>query len=270
MSDDAKPVETVPARRRGAVFVPMVLVVIALFLAAAAWVTASEAIAPVPVRPRTAQNPPTRTAAPAPRPQDGSAAMFRSDPTRIHIPDLGVDAPLIPVRLGSTGTLQPPASDDRNLAGWYDGGISPGEIGTALVVGHLDTRTGPAVFYRLSALTPGQTVALDRRDGQTAVFTIDAVEDYPKTDFPSSRVYQPATRSELRLITCAGPFDREHGGYQDNTVVYAHLTAIRCCHTDTAHPHGPTALTGLPAPAVATLGVTAGSRSPTLSASPVA
>ncbi|MEW1913858.1 class F sortase, partial [Kitasatospora sp. NPDC085895] len=227
MPSDANPVETVPARRQGAVFVPMVLLVIALLLAATAWVTVSEANAPVPIRPRAAQNPPARTAAPAPQPQGAPAALVRSDPTRIRIPDLGIDAPLIPVRLDSTGTLQPPASDDRNLAGWYDGGISPGEIGTALVVGHLDTRTGPAVFYRLSTLAPGQTVALERRDGQTTVFTIDAIETYPKTDFPSNRVYQPATRPELRLITCAWPFDRERGGYQDNTVVYAHLTAVQ-------------------------------------------
>ena len=110
------------------------------------------------------------------------------------------------------------------LGGNYAAGPSPGEIGTAVLAGHADTPRGTAVFFRLATLTPGQTITIEREDGHTAHFTIDAVESHPKDAFPSNRVYAPANRPELRLITCGGAFLRDRGGYQDNTVVFAHLT----------------------------------------------
>ncbi|GAA2834082.1 hypothetical protein GCM10010441_68270 [Kitasatospora paracochleata] len=93
--------------------------------------------------------------------------------------------------------MPPPASDDRNIAGWYADGTTPGETGTAVIVGHLDTRQGIAAFYRLSTLAPGQTAIVQRGDGSTAVFSIDAVRTYPKSAFPTDHVYKPTGRPEL-------------------------------------------------------------------------
>ncbi|GAA2841904.1 hypothetical protein GCM10010441_77500 [Kitasatospora paracochleata] len=113
--------------------------------------------------------------------------------------------------------------------------------GSAVIVGHLDTRQGTAVFYRLSTLSPGQTITIERTDGSTATFLIDDIQNYPKTAFPTDHVYQTTGRPELRLITCAWPYDRTHGGYQDNTVIYAHLIEQR---PQPAGPAEPEASTG--------------------------
>lgn len=122
--------------------------------------------------------------------------------------------------------LTTPPVDKPNLAGWYEGGPSPGEAGTAVVVGHLDTRTGPAVFAGLSTLKPGRLVEARRADGRTAVYTVDAVRVYEKSRFPSQEVYGARKRPELRLITCGGVYDRQ-SGYKSNVVVFAHLTKTR-------------------------------------------
>ncbi|RAJ45341.1 sortase family protein [Kitasatospora sp. SolWspMP-SS2h] len=170
--------------------------------------------------------PPPAPAATTPAPDDpattGAPGMPRADPTRLRIPLLGIDTTLIPLALGPDGTLQPPPLDQGATAGWYAAGTSPGETGTAIVTGHVDTPAGPAVFHPLSLLTPGATLTVDRADRTTATFTVDRVTNYPKTDIPDE-VYAPAAHPELRLITCGGTFDRAHGGYQDNTVAYAHL-----------------------------------------------
>ncbi|GLW59504.1 class F sortase [Kitasatospora phosalacinea] len=149
--------------------------------------------------------------------------MPRAEPIRLRIPSLGIDTALLPLGLGPDGALQPPPLGQGGTAGWYAAGTSPGEKGTAIVTGHVDTPDGPAVFYPLSQLTPGATVTVERADHTTATFTVDRVTNYPKTNVPDE-VYAPATRPELRLITCGGAFDRTRGGYQDNTVAYAHLT----------------------------------------------
>ncbi|MEU3875729.1 MULTISPECIES: class F sortase [Streptomyces] len=147
-------------------------------------------------------------------------------PTRVRIPAVQVDAPLVPLGLEADGTLASPPEDDRNLAGWYAGGTAPGAAGTAVVAGHVDTGSGPAVFYSLGALKKGDTVEIAREDARTAVFTIDAIEVYDKADFPSERVYGATNRAELRLITCGGGFSQEAGAYLGNVVVYAHLTGV--------------------------------------------
>jgi sortase (surface protein transpeptidase) len=100
-----------------------------------------------------------------------------------------------------------------------------------VIVGHLDTRTGPAVFAGLSTLKPGGLVETLRADGRTAVYTVDAVRQYEKARFPSQEVYGARKRPELRLITCGGVYDRQSGGYQSNVVVFAHLTRT----TEPAH-----------------------------------
>lgn len=154
------------------------------------------------------------------------APLAASAPVRLRIPAIRVDAPVTEVGLDGQRRLEPPKAADRDLVGWYRGGVSPGETGTAVTVGHVDNRQGPAVFYRLGLLRPGHTVEVLRRDGRWAVFTVDAVRSYSKAAFPDAEVYSAASRPELRLLTCGGRYDRR-SGYQANTVVFAHLTATR-------------------------------------------
>ncbi|MFC8718636.1 class F sortase [Kitasatospora sp. NPDC057198] len=167
--------------------------------------------------------PPPAAAAPASAPTTADArSLPRAAPIRLRVPSLGIDTALLPLALAPDGTLTPPPPEQGDTAGWYAAGTSPGEKGTAIITGHVDTPDGPAVFYPLSRLRPGAAVTVDRADGTTAAFTVDRVVNYPKAAVPDE-VYAPAARPELRLITCGGPFDRTRGGYQDNTVVYAHL-----------------------------------------------
>lgn len=150
-------------------------------------------------------------------------ALPPSPPLRIRIPSIRVNAPLIGLGLTESGSLDVPPGDDKNLAGWYEAGTTPGETGTAIVAGHVDTTEGPAVFYDLGVLRKGNTIEVDRRDGSVAVFTVDAVEVYSTKNFPDDKVYGAANRPELRVITCGGDYSRTTG-YQGNVVVFAHLT----------------------------------------------
>lgn len=148
-------------------------------------------------------------------------------PTRVRIPAIHVNAPLTGLALESGRHLAAPPANDRNLAGWYRDGTSPGVVGTAVIAGHVDTRQGPAVFYSLGALKKGDTVSVDRTDGQSAVFTVDGVEAYDARAFPDEKVYGASARAELRLITCGAGFDKRHNRYLGNVVVYAHLTGVQ-------------------------------------------
>jgi hypothetical protein len=149
-----------------------------------------------------------------------------SVPTSVRIPSIKVNAPLLGLRLNGDGHLDTPPVSKPNQAGWYRNGPSPGSPGNAIMAGHADTRSGPAVFYRLGLLRPGDKVEVVRQDRRTAVFTIDAVRIYPRTDFPDTDVYGPTERPELRIITCGGKYDKK-SGYSDNVVVFAHLTSTR-------------------------------------------
>ncbi|MFE9773405.1 class F sortase [Streptomyces sp. NPDC005931] len=148
-----------------------------------------------------------------------------SDPVRLRIPAIGVDAPLTRLTLDGKGALRPPPADKPALAGWYGDGTSPGSVGTAVTTGHVDTPAGPGVFYRLGVVAKGDTVQITRADRRTAVFTVDAVELYDKETFPDEKVYGSSRRAELRVITCGGDY-AEGTGYQGNVVVYATLTAV--------------------------------------------
>ncbi|WP_230396482.1 class F sortase [Streptomyces blattellae] len=159
-------------------------------------------------------------------PQSAASPLPPSPPDRIRIPSLRVNAPLMGLRLTKTGSLDVPPAGEKNLAGWYEAGTTPGETGTAIVAGHVDNADGPAVFYGLGAVKKGSTVEVDRRDGGVAVFTVDAVEVYAAKDFPDKKVYGAANRPELRVITCGGGYSRATG-YQGNVVVFAHLTGSR-------------------------------------------
>lgn len=153
----------------------------------------------------------------------GTPAMSASPPTLIRIRTIRVEARVIPIALDTAGHLQPPPPDDNNIVGWYRGGVTPGQNGTAVMAGHVDNKHGLSVFYSLGRLHPGAEVEIERKDRTTAVFTIDAVESYPKDHYPDDKVYRAAGRSELRLITCGGRFSKKTG-YLDNVVAYAHLT----------------------------------------------
>lgn len=166
--------------------------------------------------------PVARSVRPAPPPR----FLPRSRATALAIPYLDVDAPVMPLRLGHDRRMPAPPDDDPKRVGWYADGPSPGEQGTAVAVGHLDTMTGPAVFAGLDELKPDHLIEVRRADGRTAVYTVDAVKTYEKAHFPDREVYGARGRPELRLITCGGNYDRRTG-YASNTVVFAHLTVIR-------------------------------------------
>ncbi|MFF9341215.1 class F sortase [Streptomyces sp. NPDC014773] len=178
----------------------------------------------------TATSPPQPLAADAPAPAapppPACAPLPASAPLSVAIPALGVDAPLTRVGLDADGWLEAPPPEHPGRAGWYAGSVTPGEPGTAVLAGHVDTPAGPAVFHALGALTRGRTVEVRRADGRTAVFTVHAVEVVPKDDFPADRVYASTRAPELRVITCGGPYTRATG-YAGNVVVSARLTAVR-------------------------------------------
>jgi hypothetical protein len=144
-------------------------------------------------------------------------------PVRLVIPAIGVATPLLRLGLEADGSMAVPA--DFGRAGWFAGGPAPGQVGPAVIAGHVDSRTGPAVFYRLRELRPGQAVLVERADGTRLRFVVSEARSYPKASFPTGAVFGPVGSPELRLITCAGDFDRARGSYRDNLVVFAHLAA---------------------------------------------
>ncbi|WP_405621093.1 class F sortase [Streptomyces sp. NBC_01511] len=167
---------------------------------------------------------------PMPRPA-GEAARAApplpgSTATRIRIPSVRVDAPLTRVALDTQGWIDAPPADRPELAGHFRGSVTPGEQGTSVIVGHVDTAEGPAVFYDLGRLAKDSRVEVTRADGTTAVFTVYGVEAFTKRDFPATGVYRPTGAPELRLITCGGAFT-EKTGYQGNIVAFARLTETR-------------------------------------------
>jgi sortase (surface protein transpeptidase) len=113
--------------------------------------------------------------------------------------------------------------DRRNEAGWYRDGPTPGQFGPAVLVGHVDTRTGPAVFKQLGDLRPGARIEIARQDGQVGVFEVNSVEEFHKDHLPPDRVYGDFSRPGLRLITCGGDWVGGNLGYADNIVVFASL-----------------------------------------------
>ncbi|MFD5257990.1 class F sortase [Streptomyces bobili] len=153
-------------------------------------------------------------------------ALPFSEPDRVRIPAIRVDAPVMQVGLDTDGWVGAPPAEDPNLAGWFTGAVSPGEKGTAVVVGHVDNTQGPAVFYGLGALKKGNHVEVARRDGKTAVFEIYGVEVFEKNNFPGDRVYASKGSPELRVITCGGGFSKANG-YDGNVVAFARLIEVR-------------------------------------------
>ncbi|WP_327246180.1 class F sortase [Streptomyces sp. NBC_01320] len=147
-------------------------------------------------------------------------------PERIEIPSIGVRAPVVARGLDKAGAIDPPSFAKPQTVGWYGNGTRPGAAGAALLVGHVDTETKPAVFYGLSAARPGAKIRVVRTDGSVAEFTIDDVQVFTRERFDAHKAYGPRKdgRAELRLITCGGTFDRASHEYNANVVVSAYLT----------------------------------------------
>lgn len=144
-------------------------------------------------------------------------------PVRIRIPAIGLDRPLISVRVQQDGSLGVP--DEPENIGWWSDGPRPGAPGATVIVGHVDSATGPGAFHGLSTLAPGDNVTLVQDDRSTITFTIRALRQYEKDAFPDSQVYTTSGPPTLHLITCSGAYDRSRGEYQDNLVVYATLNS---------------------------------------------
>lgn len=167
--------------------------------------------------------PPT---APPPLPQVVPAPpMQPSNPIRVVIKRLGINAPVTSVGVDRKGAIQTPPIDNPNLVGWYRHGSTAGEAGPAVMLGHKDTRTRSAVFSRLGEIRNGDVIEVKRRDGTTAVFTVGGVEQAGKTTFPTQRVYGDQANAQLHLITCGGIYNRSTGHYTDNIIVYATMTS---------------------------------------------
>jgi hypothetical protein len=173
-----------------------------------------------PRSPAAVPAPPAGTAPPV-------AQAFRSArtypavaaPVRLRIRALHIDSALQPLGLQADGKVAVPKRTD--VAGWYSGGPRPGQPGPAVILGHVDSRTGPGIFINLSTVRPGTLVRVDRADGSAVTFQVSKVSRVSKTGFPTDLVYAPTLDPTLRLITCGGSFDRTRGSYRDNVIVFA-------------------------------------------------
>ena len=171
-------------------------------------VAAGVAALPAPTGPIAA---PPQSAEPAPV----------ARPVSLTIPLIGVQTQLMTLGLAADGTMQVPPLSSASVAGWFTGSPRPGAVGSAIIVGHIDSEGAPAVFYRLDELRPGDDVYVKRADGTTAKFRVTSRQTYLKDHFPTQTVYGPTPDAELRLITCGGAFDYATDHYLSNTVVYA-------------------------------------------------
>ncbi|WP_228386672.1 class F sortase [Ornithinicoccus halotolerans] len=152
--------------------------------------------------------------------------MPRSAPASIEIPAIDVSSPLHSLGLNDDGTLQVPSGERYDEAAWYDGSPTPGEIGPAVIEGHVTSQGAtPSVFFELGALEPGDRVRVTREDGSVAVFEVYAADSFPKDAFPTMAVYGNTDRPELRLITCGGEYDTDARAHVDNVVVFARLVS---------------------------------------------
>ncbi len=171
---------------------------------------------------------PAKPAVP-PKPATRGPLLPSSPPVSMAVPAIGVTSALIDLGLNPDNTVQVPSLDDPDSkAGWYQYSPTPGSLGPAIILGHIDSKKyGPGVFFNLGKLKPGDTVDVTRKDGKVAVFRIDGVRSYPKNNFPTLEVYGNLDHAGLRLITCGGVFDPNKGSYESNIVAFASLVSVR-------------------------------------------
>ncbi len=148
-------------------------------------------------------------------------SLAPSPAVKLKIPSVSIDASVINVGINPDKSMEVPA--DYNIVGQYTEAPTPGEIGPAILVGHVDSYLGPAVFWRLRELKPGQNIVIDREDGSTAKFKVTKIKDYSQEKFPTEEVYGNIDHAGLRLITCSGSFSLLSLKYSNNTVVFAEL-----------------------------------------------
>ena len=164
-----------------------------------------------------------------PTPATQGLLLPASRPTHLEVPAIGVSSDLLDLGLNPDGTLEVPPLAEDSEAGWFHGSPTPGELGPAVLLGHVDSAEyGPGIFFDLGDLHPGDEITVTRADGTDAVFAVDEVTSYPKASFPTLEVYGNTDHAALRLITCGGEFDASTRNYLDNIVVYASLV--------TSHP----------------------------------
>jgi sortase (surface protein transpeptidase) len=166
----------------------------------------------------------SESAAPGPSPSSGVEPLSASPPVAVRIPRIDVNSTVHGLGLDGEGQLQVPAGDRYDEVAWYDGSPTPGEVGPAVLEGHV-TGAGyaPSVFFELGSTRKGDRIEVDRADGTTATFEVTEVKSSPKEDFPRIDVYGATDGPELRVITCGGTFDKDAGRHLDNVIVFAQL-----------------------------------------------
>lgn len=172
----------------------------------------------LPAPPDIAAAAPAATAGTFPQQQ-----MAPAVPVRVRLPALGINSTLMDLGLNPDGSLEVPPG--AFPAGWYTGAPTPGEVGPAVIAGHVDWAGGPGVFHDLADIALADEILVDRADGTVAVFHVTSIETANKDSFPTDRVYGDTTRAEVRLITCGGDWDSRKGSYKENTIVFAELVA---------------------------------------------
>ena len=150
--------------------------------------------------------------------QTGTKTTASVVPQSIDIPSIEVEAPLMKLGLSKDGEVELPPYEKPKMAGWYTGSAVPGDKGASVIIGHVDTKTAPAVFYKLRQVRKGEIVKVERSDGKVVKYKVDSIEQVSKEHFPADRVYGG---DGLKLVTCGGKFDYAKGEYLDNIIVYA-------------------------------------------------
>ena len=209
----------------------LALTVIAVGLVLVAVAVAAQVSAPQPPRSagRIDQGPGTGSPTAAPGGPAASTPLGASRPVSIRIPAIGVTSPVLPIGLAKDGSLAvPQPGPNLNKAAWFTNSPTPGQPGPSIIEGHVDSDSGPSVFFKLGAVRPGDRIHVTRADGTQVVFTVDAVRDYPKNRFPTTTVYGAKNLGTpaLRLITCSD-FNARIGHHTGNEVVFAHLSATQ-------------------------------------------
>jgi hypothetical protein len=186
------------------------------------------------VEPRPGRHAVTTTTSTTQPPAVLQEFALRSTPVQLRVPAIGLNVSLSTLGLNANGTVQVPTNVQQ--PGWYRGGPSPGQDGSAVILGHVDSYQGPAVFFKLRSLESGDLVDVSLADGASAEFKVAYVAMYPKTGFPDQQVYAGHGSSTLQLVTCGGAFDTQTGHYLSNVVVYTSLVALTPPLTAPASP----------------------------------
>jgi hypothetical protein len=181
----------------------------------------SSAAQPTPTR--TTKPPAIRSATSSAARSTGQSGLARSTPVSLRIPAIGVAISLSSLGLNPNGTVQVPT--EYQQPGWFRLGPAPGQMGSAVILGHVDDKSGPAAFYRLKSLRSGDTVDVSLANGLVAHFVVKTVATYLKTQFPSQRVYASHGFPALQLVTCGGQFNSSTGHYLSNVVAYTSLVS---------------------------------------------